>query len=49
MGVVLAVVTLVFAALVFLVNRLTGGGEGESKGKAPGSRTRRAAAKGGAR
>lgn len=48
MGVVLAVVTLVFAALVFLVNRLTGGGEGESKRKAPGSRARRAAAKGGA-
>jgi N-acetylglucosamine transport system permease protein len=34
MGVVLAVVTLVFAALVFLVNRLTGGGE-EKKVKAP--------------
>jgi N-acetylglucosamine transport system permease protein len=27
MGVVLAAVTLVFAGLVFLVNRLTGGGE----------------------
>ncbi|WP_406322815.1 carbohydrate ABC transporter permease [Streptomyces sp. NBC_01637] len=48
MGVVLAVVTLVFAALVFLVNRLTGGGENEGKKKAPGFRARRAAAKGGA-
>jgi N-acetylglucosamine transport system permease protein len=49
MGVVLAVVTLVFAALVFLVNRLTGGGENEGKTKAPGMKARRAAAKGGAR
>ncbi|MFE5049972.1 carbohydrate ABC transporter permease [Streptomyces sp. NPDC056637] len=48
MGVVLAVVTLVFAALVFLVNRLTGGGEGEDRRKTPGAKARRAAAKGGA-
>ncbi|MFC9675948.1 carbohydrate ABC transporter permease [Streptomyces sp. NPDC058430] len=48
MGVVLAVVTLVFAALVFLVNRLTGGGEGEGRRKTPGAKARRAAAKGGA-
>ncbi|MYW64072.1 ABC transporter permease subunit [Streptomyces sp. SID8379] len=48
MGVVLAVVTLVFAALVFLVNRLTGGGEGEGKKKARGFGARRAGAKGGA-
>ncbi|MGD6742613.1 carbohydrate ABC transporter permease [Streptomyces sp. BH106] len=48
MGVVLAVVTLVFAALVFLVNRLTGGGENEGKKKAPGLKARRAGAKGGA-
>ncbi|MGY0019372.1 carbohydrate ABC transporter permease [Streptomyces sp. cg35] len=48
MGVVLAVVTLVFAALVFLVNRLTGGGENESKKKARGFGARRAGAKGGA-
>ena len=31
MGVVLAVVTLVFAALVFLVNRLTGGRDAEER------------------
>ncbi|MFI5659007.1 carbohydrate ABC transporter permease [Streptomyces sp. NPDC051684] len=49
MGVVLAVVTLVFAALVFLVNRLTGGGENEGKEKSRGPRARRAGAKGGAR
>ncbi|MFI0235211.1 carbohydrate ABC transporter permease [Streptomyces sp. NPDC016845] len=49
MGVVLAVVTLVFAALVFLVNRLTGGGESEGRKKASGFRARRAGAKGGAR
>ncbi|WP_432168102.1 carbohydrate ABC transporter permease [Streptomyces sp. bgisy031] len=48
MGVVLAVVTLVFAALVFLVNRLSGGGEGEGRKKAPGAKARRTAAKGGA-
>lgn len=48
MGVVLAVVTLVFAALVFTVNRLTGGGESEGKKKTPGFRARRAGAKGGA-
>ncbi|MZD09851.1 ABC transporter permease subunit [Streptomyces sp. SID5785] len=48
MGVVLAVVTLVFAALVFTVNRLTGGGEGEGKKKVRASRARRAEAKGGA-
>ncbi|MCX5530654.1 sugar ABC transporter permease [Streptomyces sp. NBC_00006] len=48
MGVVLAVVTLVFAALVFLVNRLSGGGENEGKKKAPGLKARRAGAKGGA-
>lgn len=46
MGVVLAVVTLVFALLVFIVNRLTGGGE--DKKKARGSKARRAGAKGGA-
>ncbi|MET9497050.1 sugar ABC transporter permease [Streptomyces sp. NPDC006552] len=46
MGVVLAVVTLVFAALVFLVNRLTGGGEGEGKKNARGLKARRAGAKG---
>ncbi|MFG2429307.1 carbohydrate ABC transporter permease [Streptomyces sp. NPDC048590] len=46
MGVVLAVVTLVFAALVFTVFRLTGGGEG--KEKARGFKARRAGAKGGA-
>ncbi|NEB80535.1 sugar ABC transporter permease [Streptomyces sp. SID14478] len=49
MGVVLAVVTLVFAALVFAVNRLTGGGESEGKKKTPGAKARRAGAKGGAR
>ncbi|MFD0028881.1 carbohydrate ABC transporter permease [Streptomyces sp. NPDC127172] len=48
MGVVLAVVTLVFAALVFAVNRLTGGGESEGKTKASGFKARRAGAKGGA-
>ncbi|MGY5107113.1 sugar ABC transporter permease, partial [Streptomyces sp. 900105245] len=48
MGVVLAVVTLVFAALVFTVNRLTGGGESEGKEKARGWKARRAGAKGGA-
>ncbi|WP_406337878.1 carbohydrate ABC transporter permease [Streptomyces sp. NBC_00649] len=48
MGVVLAVVTLVFAALVFAVNRLTGGGESEGKKKASGFKARRAGAKGGA-
>ncbi|WP_327239642.1 sugar ABC transporter permease [Streptomyces sp. NBC_01318] len=48
MGVVLAVVTLVFAALVFTVNRLTGGGESEGKKKTPGFWARRAGAKGGA-
>ncbi|MEU2432408.1 sugar ABC transporter permease [Streptomyces sp. NPDC007861] len=47
MGVVLAVVTLVFAALVFTVNRLTGGGEEKEK-KARGFWARRAGAKGGA-
>lgn len=47
MGVVLAVVTLVFALLVFTVNRLTGGGE--DKKKARGSKARPAGAKGGAR
>ncbi|MFI7383945.1 carbohydrate ABC transporter permease [Streptomyces sp. NPDC049813] len=46
MGVVLAAVTLVFAALVFLVNRLTGGGEGEGKKNARGLKARRAGAKG---
>ncbi|MET7367340.1 sugar ABC transporter permease [Streptomyces sp. NPDC005566] len=46
MGVVLAVVTLVFAALVFTVFRLTGGGEG--KENARGFKARRAGAKGGA-
>ncbi|MFJ8824125.1 carbohydrate ABC transporter permease [Streptomyces sp. NPDC102467] len=49
MGVVLALVTLVFAALVFLVNRLTGGGEDDRNKKARGSKARRAGAKGGAR
>ncbi|MGY0491147.1 carbohydrate ABC transporter permease [Streptomyces sp. WG-D5] len=49
MGIVLAVVTLVFAALVFTVNRLTGGGENEGKEKARGLKARRAGAKGGAR
>ncbi|MGW1819720.1 carbohydrate ABC transporter permease [Streptomyces sp. NPDC002125] len=46
MGVVLAVVTLVFAALVFTVFRLTGGGEG--KENARGFKARRAGAKGAA-
>lgn len=46
MGVVLAAVTLVFAALVFTVFRLTGGGEG--KENARGFKARRAGAKGGA-
>ncbi|UUN29813.1 carbohydrate ABC transporter permease [Streptomyces sp. FIT100] len=46
MGVVLAVVTLVFAALVFTVSRLTGGGE--DKENARGFKARRAGAKGGA-
>lgn len=46
MGVVLAVVTLVFAALVFTVFRLTGGGE--DKENARGFKARRAGAKGGA-
>ncbi|MFC7218372.1 carbohydrate ABC transporter permease [Streptomyces polyrhachis] len=49
MGVVLAVVTLVFAALVFGVNRLTGGGEGKEKENARGLKARRAGAKGGAK
>ncbi|MER5957988.1 carbohydrate ABC transporter permease [Streptomyces sp. NPDC056121] len=48
MGVVLAVVTLVFAALVFAINRLTGGGESEGGKKARGSKARRAGAMGGA-
>ncbi|NGN66974.1 sugar ABC transporter permease [Streptomyces sp. A7024] len=47
MGVVLAVVTLVFAALVFAVNRLTGGGE-EKKQKAPARGALPAGAEGGA-
>ncbi|WP_415949059.1 carbohydrate ABC transporter permease [Streptomyces sp. KLOTTS4A1] len=47
MGVVLAAVTLVFAALVFAVNRLTGGGERNENAR--GSKARRAEAKGGAR
>ncbi|MDG4857904.1 sugar ABC transporter permease [Streptomyces sp. T-3] len=47
MGVVLAGVTLVFAALVFAVNRLTGGGEDKVK-KTRGSKARRTGAKGGA-
>ncbi|MFZ3597550.1 carbohydrate ABC transporter permease [Streptomyces sp. BH104] len=49
MGIVLAVVTLVFAALVFLVNHLTGGGENEGKEKRRGMKARRAGAEGGAR
>ncbi|MQY16826.1 Lactose transport system permease protein LacF [Streptomyces sp. RB5] len=48
MGVVLAVVTLVFAALVFLVNRLTGGGESDGMEKARGLKSRRARAEGAA-
>ncbi|MEV6107747.1 sugar ABC transporter permease [Streptomyces sp. NPDC051940] len=47
MGVVLAVVTLVFAALVFTVNRLTGGGEEKSSARGF-FKGRRAGAKGGA-